>query len=112
MAAVFPPRLSVKTLFPPSCDAAFALLTLLAQLPDPRPGAACQFGMILRFPGGLFTLQKPQQLAALYFLPGSLEQKGATPARPYQIINFPQQIAGDQDVCSLCACHMCIISVP
>jgi hypothetical protein len=31
----------------------------------------------------MFTLQKPQQLAALYFLPGGLEQKGAAPARPY-----------------------------
>ena len=116
MAAVFPLRLSVKALFPFSCDPAFALraasLTLPAQPPHPRSGAARQFGMIPRFPSGMFTLQKPQQLAALYFLPGGLEQKGAAPARPYQIIDFLQEIAGDQDVCSLCACHMCVISVP
>jgi len=64
---------------------------------------AIKFRVILRSPRGLLAFQKTQQLAA---------QKSAAPARPHQIIDFLQQIAGDQDVCSLCACHMCLISVP
>jgi hypothetical protein len=106
----------VETLFSLWSNRAFGLrtatLTLLAQLPHPRRSAHCQFGVIFRFPGGMFTVQKTQQFAALHFLPGGLQQEGAAPTRAYQVINFLQQISRDYDVRSLCACHMYIMSVP
>jgi hypothetical protein len=40
------------------------------------------------------TLQETQKFPPLHFLPGSLQQKSAAPARPYQGIDFPEKIAG------------------
>src|ERR1700691_2734014 len=67
--------------------------------------------MILCAPRGMLALQKPQQLAALNFLAGCLQQERAAAARPYQLVDLPQQISGNQNVRPMCACHMCIRSV-
>jgi hypothetical protein len=71
-----------------------------------------QFWMAVRCPRRIFTVQKVEQFPSLHLLAGSLEQESGAAARPNQGIDFLQQVAGDQDVRSLCACHMCISSVP
>jgi len=96
----------------PRAVARIAPLALPPHSLHERCRPAIKFRVILRSPRGLLAFQKTQQLAALNFLASRLQQKSAAPARPHQIIDFLQQIAGDQDVCSLCACHMCLISVP
>ena len=68
--------------------------------------------MVFRCPSGLLALQKMQQLPALHFLAGGLQQKSAAAARAYQSVDFPQKVTGNQNVRSLCAFHMCILSVP
>jgi hypothetical protein len=40
------------------------------------------------------------------------QQKSTASTRPHQIVDFPQEIARNQNVRSLCVCHMCISSVP
>jgi hypothetical protein len=93
------------------CAAGFAPIgpfALLPQLLHIHSRPAFQFRVIFCLPGGSITLKKAQELAALHFLPCRLEKESATPARTDQIVDLPQQIAGNKDVCSLCACHVCI----
>ena len=103
-----PPSQIARAILP---VAGLALIALLTQLPHPRCRAALKFRVIFGSPGGLLALQKMQQLAAPHLLAGRFQQKGATPTRPHQGIDFPQQIARNQNVCPLCALHMCIVSV-